>query len=880
VEPEDLAELLEQVRARVYYSDPPETAIASVAKMAKLGPAEIAEIREEYGRQARKYIELVDPKVLRGNSRIETWYIPPDPSRAWCWPAYERRLREKKWTKDAIDRLDQSAIKIVSHLSHPAKNFQTRGLVVGYVQSGKTANYAALISKAADVGYKLFIVLAGTTSSLRQQTQKRLEEDIVSLNPSRWERLTGPKKDFSAHPGSAHAILNPENRDLRIIGVVKKNKFILENLHNFLQKGKEVLPNCPVIVIDDEADNASVNTDPESRTAINGWIIKILKLLPKAAYVGYTATPFANVFIDPTAPEDLFPRDFIFDLPRPDGYFGAEKIFGRDLAWFDEKGATFEGLDIIRRIGPEEQALVQPPRKKKTDKATFEPEVPESLERAIEYFLMATACRHARGQIDHSSMLVHTTHYVSLHTKMKDRVDEVIADLRKSLTKRRDSLRKLWAAERRRSPAKGAARFDAIFRRLPEVLEKCQVVIDNGYSDSRLVYPEDDPKVYIAIGGNTLSRGLTLEGLIVSYFVRTASAYDTLLQMGRWFGYRFGYEDLPRLWMTDELEEYFFFLATVEEEIRRDIERLEKQGLGPLDLAIRVRTHPKLQITAKAKMGTAKLSSASFSKKRVQSFLFEHRDASWLRRNVGAGRELIRSVRDLGLKHAPEPTHHLFREVPARLIESFLEKYRFHEDHDDYRADLLLNYIRKEKVAGALATWSVAVMHRDRPDKVLGKLDLGLDEEVACISRSRYRMTEPCNIKALTSAEDRVLDLTAPRRRLNEEEMIDLRRQQAPGTGLLALYPISRNSTPVYKNAGVPVWCEDCKSKHLQGPRGEARRHALQAVEHVLGLALFFPESRSGDQNYVANDLSVLFQSDPEDREEQADLESAIEVDG
>jgi len=881
---EMLDEILEQVKALVYYSSTPEAAVSKVAKTARLSPAEVAEVQAAYLRLAEKYIELTDPRVLKGNQRIESWYTGPDFENAWCWPAY-KKLLARKWTDRAIGRLDESSTKILAHMSHPANRFATRGLVVGYVQSGKTANYSALISKAADVGYRLFIVLAGTTSGLRRQTQRRLENDIVALNPGNWDKITGLERDFGYYPGVAESMLNPANRSVRILGVVKKNKTILEKLKTFLRNASaEVLASCPVLVIDDEADNASVNTKTDDRTTINRLIIEILGSLPKCAYVGYTATPFANVFIDPTSPQDLFPRDFIFDLPRPDDYFGAEKIFGRDLLWFDEEGSSFEGLDVVRRIDTDEHAMLQP--RKASDRASFEPTVPDSLRAAVEYFLLATACRFARGQRDHSSMLVHTTQFVHLHARMKERLDEVLKDFRTNWKRRKDSLRKRWLAESEFSAdfAKGITDYESVIEKLPEVLAMCEVVVDNGYSSSRLQYPENDPKVFIAIGGNTLSRGLTLEGLVVSYFIRTASAYDTLLQMGRWFGYRFGYEDLPRIWMTDELEEYFLFLAEVEEEIRRDIQRLEKQGKTPMDLAIRVRTHPKLQITAKQKMGSARLATASYSEQRLQSFLFKHDDDTWLQANLDAGRALVSEIMKTS-RADRVGTNRLFRDAPVELVEKFLRSYRFHEDHDDLRQDLLLNYISRETQAGpegALKSWNIGIIWREKPDAALGSVDLGIGELVPCISRSRFRWTSPCNIKALTSARDRLLDLRAPRASLDESAMIALRNEQAPRTGLLLLYPISKDSVPTYpalKGKLESRKCSECGVEHVMAPRGVAKRHPLLAAQHVLGVALVFPKSINSDASYMAANLSTLLAPDPEDLDVaavQAELESEV----
>ena len=873
--------VLEQVKAGVYYGSSPEQALAKVAVLARLTPGEVKEVRAEYDRQARKYIELTDPRVLNGNARVESWYQGPDFPGAWCWPKYKEMLAQT-WSPEAIRKLDESSTKILAHLSHPSKNFASRGLVVGYVQSGKTANYSALISKAADVGYKLFIVLSGITSSLRQQTQKRLEKDIVSRNPQNWSTITGPERDFGYYPGVVTSLLNPANKHGRVLGVVKKNKQILQSLKAFLQKaGPAILAGCPVIVIDDEADNASINTRKEDRTAINRLIIEILGCLPKAAYVGYTATPFANVFIDPARPEDLFPRDFIFDLPRPQGYFGAEKIFGRDLLWFDTEEKSFEGLDIIRTVTKEEQQEIQP--KKAADRGVFEPEIPESLEKAIAYFFLSTACRYARGQDAHSSMLVHTTQYVILHQKLKVRVAELVSDFKVNWKRRKSALRELWESECAYTSGmeEGAVDFDEVASKLPEVLDRCEVIVDNMYQASRLVYPDEGKaKVYIAIGGNTLSRGLTLEGLIVSYFVRVASAYDTLLQMGRWFGYRFGYSDLPRIWMTDELEEYFFFLSEIEEEIRHDIERLEKQGKSPRDLAIRVRTHPKLQITAKNKMGAARLASASYSDQRLQSFIFKHRDAPWLGANLEAGRTLLRG---LSATRKPEVrgSAQIFRDVSANDVLKFLSSYAFHEDHEELRRDLLANYITKERTKQALESWNVAVIGREEASSELGQIDLGLGTPVPCISRSRFRWTEPCNIKALTSADDRIVDLERPSGKLDENGMIALRNAKAAGKGLLLLYPISKHSTPAYPGAKprpAKEFCEICKQEHLKAPKGKkSQRHPLLAFDHVLGAALVFPKSAVGDENYMALDLASVFERDPDEVDPDVEGQAASE---
>jgi hypothetical protein len=829
-------------------------------------------VHAEYVRRNQRFIILKDPRVLRESPEIETWYPGPDHEGAWCWPAYKALVGARGWDPEDLKSLNDSSTKVMAHLEHPGRTFATRGLVVGYVQSGKTANYAALIAKAADVGYRLFIVLAGTTSSLRRQTQERLDEDLFTTHRENWTALTSTRLDFGAMPGNPDALLHPAHPRSRVVCVVKKNVRILERLRKFLGAASgTTLAQCPALIIDDEADNASVNTKAGAdATAINGLIKANLELLPKAAYVAYTATPFANIFIDPTAPADLFPRDFIADLPRPNAYFGSEKIFGREVLNHDDDDLAFDGLPLIRTISvakPDEPSMLRPGTR--AEKDDFEVTLPESLQNSICYFLMATACRYARGQSgEHSSMLVHTTPYVVLHGRTQKVIEEHVRYLGKAVKNgKKKAFSELWAKEMDFTAHLAEGRtvdFDAMFAQLPLALERCRVVVDNGLLASQLIYPKkDDPKVFIAVGGNTLSRGLTLEGLVVSYFIRVAGAYDTLLQMGRWFGYRRKYEDLPRLWMTDELESYFFFLAGVEEELRHDIRRLEMERKKPSDLQIRVRTHAFLQITSKLKMRSAQVVSASYSDSRLQTTFFEEKNKDRLAGNIKEARKLIAAIKPRPATAGLKKGSRVFRDVPAETIESFLTGYAFHERHADFKLDLLLGYIRSERAAGSLKKWNVGILGRSEVDGSLGTIDLGLDEPIACINRSRYQTMEPCNVKALTSPIDRIIDLDKPPDDVDDEKMVELRNEKALGVGLLLLYPISKNSAPIRSK---PEWkkatCRACHEDHWCPDAGVATRHPLHAAEHVIGVALVFPKSIVGDTAYMANSLIVSDEGD------------------
>jgi hypothetical protein len=851
-----------------------------------IGAERAGKVHAEYLKRNQRFIDLRDPRVLRESPEIETWYPGPDHDGAWCWPRYKALVASQGWDPEDLAALDVSSTKVMAHLEHPGRTFATRGLVVGYVQSGKTANYAALIAKAADVGYRLFIVLAGTTSSLRRQTQDRLDSDVFAHHSENWTSLTSSTLDFGSMPGNPNALLHPRHPRSRVVCVVKKNARILERLHRFLSSAtRETLEQCPALVIDDEADNASINTryGDAQPTAINRLIKANLELLPKAAYVGYTATPFANIFIDPTSNGDLFPRDFIADLPRPRAYFGSENIFGRDVLNHDESGTAFEGLPLIRTVSePDEPAMLKPARA--ADREAFEVELPDSLKEAIQYFLLATACRYARGQDgDHSSMLVHTSQYVAIHTKTRAAIADFVGEVRRAVAAGDDGfLRELWAREMSFTSqlATGSIDYEQLRARLPLVFERCAVVVDNGLLGSQLVYPkksEKDPRVYVAVGGNTLSRGLTLEGLIVSYFIRVASAYDTLLQMGRWFGYRRRYEDLPRLWMTDELRTYFYFLAGVEEEFRHDIRRLERERRKPTDLQVRVRTHSTLQITSKAKMGTAELSSASYSDTRLQTTFFEETNVDWLRRNIEATKALLSEASRFRRTDGLKAGSRVYREIEASIVETFLRDYAFHGRHEDLKTDLLLGYLHKEQSAGSLMRWNVAIVGRSQRDEHLGELDLGTGEPVPCINRSRYQMMAPCNIKALTSPIDRIIDLEKRPGSVDDEQMVELRNEQAPGIGLLLIYPISKDSAPV---RAKPEWtmteCLSCHEVHWCPGGAPASRHPLHAAEHVVGVGVVLPTSILGDQSYVANALVFSGEEDLDDEVARA-MESEVD---
>lgn len=815
----------------------PEQALKQLARF-RLDPDEISAIRRRHESESLKIREMREPHSVVMDGRA-TWYTGPSPKDP-CWPALTERLEKRGITDDAFDKIDKASSKVVSLLSHPREpEFNTRGLVVGHVQSGKTTNFTAVAAKAADSGYRLFIVLAGIHNGLRRQTQMRLVDDLVVPNAALWHQLTSADFDFKppANPASYFA----KSSEQHILCVVKKNTTVLKKFNRWLGQASEYLRDCPTLIIDDEADQATVATK-----SINPLIREMLGKLPKAAYLGYTASPFANLLIDPAADDDLYPRDFVVNLPQPPtpSYFGTEVIFGRDPIDGDEPD---DGYDMVRGIPDEDVPLLRPA--KRTDVEGFEPTVTETLRTAVLYFAMATAARRARGGGNpHSTMLVHTSVNKSVHLAFKPPLLALLNRTRMRLEAEEEGLLReleaLWAEETARVSARDFGERGVPFSELREhllpVLRACRVILDNSESKDRLDY-ENGPVVAIAVGGNTLSRGLTLEGLIVSYFVRATTAYDTLLQMGRWFGYRSGYADLPRIWMTDELRDWFHHLATVENEMRRDIDVYMVENKTPLQFAVRIKTHPALRVTAAAKMRDAVRASSAFGGQRVQTRYYKASDKPWLEGNLRASRKLVKVALERGahVEHDDKRDRYILRGVPYDAILAFLSEYSFHEKSVECDAGLLDKYIRRRVGNGALRTWNVALIGKEGSE-TNGTFEYAPGIVVNRVVRAKLETSpaEAADIKTLMSRRDALADLeVAAPSAMAEEEIKKERVRQAPDVGLLTLYAIEPESD---------------STRRL--------RTALSAVTDVIGVGLVFPRPEGVDDaiewNYVSADLT------------------------
>jgi hypothetical protein len=421
-------------------------------------------------------------------------------------------------------------------------------------------------------------------------------------------------------------------------------------------------------------------------------------------------------------------------------------------------------------------------------------------------------------------------------------------------------LKRMWESEARRVPAASVGERETTFKELTPHLrtsiEESRVVLDNSLSDDRLDYT-GDPVVAIAVGGNTLSRGLTLEGLVVSYFVRAASAYDTLLQMGRWFGYRAGYADLPRIWMTHELQGWFRHLAGVEAEIRQDIERYMTDDVTPETFAVRIRAHPSLAITAAAKMKDAVVTQASYGGMRIQTRYFHSNDDAWLGANEEAAKRLVERIGGRKRAESSSPiAGYLWSDVAAEEIIAFLESYRVHEKAADNDTSRISDYVRGRNERGRFLQWSVATIGSSTAGR--GDFDFGAGVEVPRIIRSRLidSPDEAADIKTLMSRRDAAADLILKDGEvLTEPRLVQLRQEQASDAPLLALYAIDRTS-----------------------PTKRETRQPLDAARDVLAMGIVFPKPAITDNDsvYWSADLSHVLE--PSDGYVELEDLSALEL--
>nr|WP_314557887.1 Z1 domain-containing protein [uncultured Pseudomonas sp.] len=757
-------------------------------------------------------------------------WLTPERKVDWRYWRRYREWQEQKLSWEIAEKLDRSTDSILSKLEDPRREGQwdRRGMVVGHVQSGKTGSYTGLICKAADAGYKIIIVLAGLHNNLRAQTQMRLDEGFLGYESSPVEgagnvAIGVGKIDSSASLRPQYVTNRSETGDFNTrfvknlgvspeqkpwLFVVKKNKTILTRLLTWIHKhvaestdpetGRPLVTHLPLLIVDDEADHASVDTGENvvdengapdldhQPTAINSLIRQILHSFSRKAYVGYTATPFANIYIHEhgeTVKEgpDLFPAGFITNLAAPSSYVGPARVFG--LA--SEEGRS-GAIDLVRYVRDQCSEDGKTGWMPLGHKSTYVPTVdgydriPHSLQEAINAFILSCAIRQLRGQGgEHSSMLIHVTRFNLVQQHVHRQVGDYVLHLRQRLRRRIDhenclsALRDLWSRDFVSTSAgiamqsgldiqNSAGDWAAIEMILPDALEQIDVRMINGTAKDALDYADSATGLkVIAIGGDKLARGLTLEGLCVSYFLRASKMYDTLMQMGRWFGYRPGYLDLCRLYTTNDLVQWFEHIADAAEELRAEFDFMIESGLTPRDYGLKVKSHPVLMVTSPLKMRTAKTLYLSFSGEVVETVAF-FTDREKVTRNLAslwtleAALGTAAPIPDQGRNGRTDSwSGACWCGVSAQPVIEFLRSYETHPDSRKVRSDLLADFVEEMSRAGELTEWTIAVIGGS-----VAKTEVVGGREVRRMKRQNSASEpEKYSIGRLLSPRDEALDL-------------------------------------------------------------------------------------------------------------------------
>ncbi len=672
------------------------------------------------------------------------------------WSRYKKYLLyEKKWAASTVRTIERDTWNVLDLMANPKieAGFERRGLVVASVQSGKTANYIGLICRAADAGYKIIIVMAGVHNVLRNQTQARLEDGFTGFNIVEQQAIepvgvglyngrrrpiacTSRDADFNKRRASALKGIQTAHTNEPWLFVIKKNSNSLKQVYEWLRDNAS--PNDQLLLIDDEADNASINGKykrerrEDEPTRINGQIRNILNYFTRKCYVGYTATPYANILIDPEVDteqhgKDLFPSSFIYTLEESSDYFGADKVFAD---YDDNKPKYLRFIDDIETVLPP---------KHKSDYHVDD--IPETLKDAIRTFIVATAIRALRGDSkEHSTMMVNVSPFKAPQKSVAWEIEDYIKQLKNSIKAYAalneelalgvsDDLKFIYASWLTEYSHCTEFNWAEVQHALYDTIKTIHVVSINSDSTETLEYELHTEHV-IAVGGYRLSRGLTLEGLVVSYYSRNAKAYDALMQMARWFGYRPGYEELCRVWMSDKAAGWYKFVADSTADLFDELRNMRQVKKTPKNYGLKIKQSPdSLIVTARNKMGTGTKLDAPIDLNNgfVETIAFD-RSVDVVQQNKSAIEVLLDKImscrdRDKDL---------LFREVPVQYIIDFIQAYT-NEDARSPKSQKkpVLNYIDDRRLDGELDKWDVFVAEGDGPC-------VNLSQKISVKSEIRY----------------------------------------------------------------------------------------------------------------------------------------------
>lgn len=844
-----------------------------------------------------------DAAMIYSPDQVSELFVPSDDFS--CWQLYRKRLIDIGFKCETVSEIEKASIKILQRLrKDTSKTGPVKGLVIGNVQSGKTANMAALMAMAADWGWNMFIILSGTIESLRNQTQKRLFSDLYIEGNINWNVIEHPSKNVSVHQTIKMLHFGGRSTN-RYFTVCLKNSKRLRNLIEWLKSDTNKLKQMNILVIDDEADQAGVNTgniDENERKTINRLICTLVNGkdskheypdLEYGAmnYIGYTATPYANI-LNEASKESLYPRNFICTLAVSNEYFGPQQIFGYKS---DDK-VEFEGLEIIRKINDSELADL------KSIHSGDSCKTPDSLIDSLAWFLCGLSCMRIWGYDKPVSMLVHTSQKTDHHDRIADVICEWFKNDDSEILER---CRNVWGEETKkftieklREAYPNYGRPDSEINDYPlfaDVEKEIRNILNNGVSSIklnekgdltynegihlcidnctnngitdegdhvRLAYPEPEnmPQVapgFIVIGGQTLSRGLTIEGLISTFFIRSVGQADTLMQMGRWFGYRKNYELLPRIWITERTEKQFKYLAELDQELRDEINYMFLTNRQPSDYGPKVKNSPKaslIRITAKNKMQSATEASMDYTGASCQTYLFDN-DLETLNSNISVTNEFINN---LGEAWVPECSNRfnkntvIWKNISFEKIRKYIEKFQFQKRLSVFNdTKPLLDWISNMTKEGKLGTWNVIAAGKSDGDKEHGIWHLPNGKELYKVSRSKFSPKSELDkslidIGVLRDPSDLLADVVV-------SSIADSKDRQDVenfmNSGSLKNAPAYRDKAGLDTTPQLLIYCVDKKSTAKKNTK--TNREDLNACADLIGMNIYIPGGKKGT-SYVS----------------------------
>lgn len=825
-------------------------------------------------------------------------YVPKDAKSSW--QLYKRHLKESKhFSDDAIQKIEDASLGILKRLSINTVDMgPVKGLVIGNVQSGKTANMAGLMAMAADWGWNLFIVLSGTIENLRKQTQNRLHSDLNHPGNRVWIQFDHLSKKKSPIGQRLCDLQLQKDSPMRYMTVCLKIKSRLEDLIEWIEADQQNIKNLKVLVIDDEADQAGVNTgdvySESDRKTINRLILNLVHCRDKKAisntsnkyrshyqamnYISYTATPYANC-LNEIGEETLYPKNFIRTLDITKSYFGPDKIF--EVADADDNGH----LDIVRKVSDADMKVIRGIQK------GTENTIPRSLRNAVLWFICAASAMRYYDYKKPVSMLVHTSQKQTDHKALaeaikrwinnnKNMISDKCRDLyhkeKKALTRR--TLRQVYPDyEHSDEEIWDYPEYEDIEYYVEELIDRVSSIMmddegelcynrgihlcidncsNNGLTEDgmhmRLAYPDergenkpDFATAFIVVGGNTLSRGLTLEGLVSTFFLRSVGQADTLMQMGRWFGYRPGYELFPRIWLTEDTITKFEYLSDIDKDLREQIYQMQLAGKGPEDFNLTLMTSPKvswMSLTSKKKMQLAVDAEVDFSGMDTQLTVYSKKSSDQLG-NIAAAEYFI-STLGKGRKSSNTEAW-IWENIPfGRIKEDFFERgFEVPETSKAFqKIDLLNEWIQEQTKKGEMLDWNILLCGVKRTDK--DKIwNLSKDLSIGKINRScKTDSDDRVNIGVLSGKKDYVADIT--------EEMLgnSVWNEMITSKNLSSTYRDYRVKAKVEK---VPLFLIYMIDKNSRPSKERSNRTSLSMEHDLIGITMVIPGIRGEHRSKV-----------------------------